>query len=173
MLPAAETLTPVTVGADGALKVTADGSDPLPVFLGLDAAGRLVGAAVTAAGMGYQDTIRVIYAYAFDRQAIVGIRVLESKETPGLGDKIETDPAFQRNFANLDVSLAEDGRGLLHPIETVPAGEKIAAWQIDAITGATISSEAIGDMLNGSAQRWVPALARDALALSGSARGEP
>jgi electron transport complex protein RnfG len=162
VLPGAQTLMPVTLTADDTLQVTADAADPLPVFLGYDSSGRLIGAAVTAAGMGYQDTIRIIYAYAFDRQAIVGLRVLESKETPGLGDKIETDPVFQRNFANLDVTLSEDGSQLAHPIETVPAGEKVAPWQIDAITGATISSDAIGDMLNRSAGRWVPALARDA-----------
>ena len=173
VLPQAETLAPVTLAADGTLRATANEPDLLPVFLGYDAAERLIGAAVTAAGMGYQDTIRVIYAYAFDHQAIVGIRVLESKETPGLGDKIETDPAFQRNFTNLDVTLTQDGGGLLHPIETVPAGEKVAAWQIDAITGATISSEAIGDILNRSAQRWVPALVRDAHDLPGGSAGGP
>ena len=49
----------------------------------------IVGLAVEAQGMGYQDVIRVIYGYSFEQDAIVGIRVLESKETPGLGDKIE------------------------------------------------------------------------------------
>ena len=44
--------------------------------------------------MGYQDTIRVIYAYSFADRAIVGMQVLESKETPGLGDKIEIDADF-------------------------------------------------------------------------------
>ncbi len=173
VLPDAKTLMPVTLASDGTLEAAADGADPLPVFLGYDGSGRLVGAAVTAAGMGYQDTIRVLYAYGFDQQAIVGLRVLESRETPGLGDKIETDPAFQRNFAGLDVTLSEDGSSLLRPIETVPAGAKVAAWQIDAITGATVSSQAIGDMLNRSAQRWVPALARDARGLPGGGAGGP
>ena len=36
------------------------------------------------------------------------------------------------------------------------------AWQIDGITGATITSEAIGTILNESANRWAPALVRDA-----------
>ena len=162
VLPQATRLTAVSLTADGALQAATGGDDPLPVFLGYDAAGRLIGAAVTAAGMGYQDTIRVIYAYDFESCAIVGLRVLESKETPGLGDKIETDPVFQRNFTALDVALTADGSSLRQPIVTVPTGEKVSAWQIDAITGATISSQAIGDMLNRSAQRWVPALARDA-----------
>ena len=44
--------------------------------------------------MGYQDVIRVLYGYSFAEEAVVGIRVLESKETPGLGTRIETDPDF-------------------------------------------------------------------------------
>ena len=45
--------------------------------------------------MGYQDVIRILlYGYSPEHQAIVGMRVLESRETPGLGDKIEKDPAF-------------------------------------------------------------------------------
>ena len=34
----------------------------------------------------------------------------------------------------------------------------IEAWQLDGITGATITSEAIGKILNDSANTWVPAL---------------
>jgi len=44
---------------------------------------------------------------------------------------------------------------------TVKQGEKTAAWHIDGITGATITSEAIGTILNDSANTWVPVLERD------------
>jgi electron transport complex protein RnfG len=161
VLPAAISLTPVSIDSKGGLRPAPYASAPLPAFLGYDAGGVLIGAAVTADGMGYQDTIRVSYAYSFSRGAIVGLQVLESKETPGLGDKIETDADFKRNFEHLDVALNADGSGLRNPIQTVAAGSKQSAWQIDAITGATISSEAIGEILNRSAQRWVPALQRD------------
>ncbi len=56
-------------------------------------------------GMGYQDFIRLLYGYSPDDQAIIGIRVLESRETPGLGDRIETDADFLSNFQRLDVAL--------------------------------------------------------------------
>ena len=106
--------------------------------------------------MGYQDVIRVIYGYSFADEAIIGIRVLESKETPGLGDKIETDPDFLRNFEQLDVSLVEDRSALANPIVPVKSGEKSHPWEVDGITGATISSVAIANILNDSAQYWVP-----------------
>ena len=37
--------------------------------------------------MGYQDVIVVFYGYSSADDAVIGIRVLESKETPGLGDQ--------------------------------------------------------------------------------------
>ena len=81
---------------------------------------------------------------------------MESKETPGLGDKIETDPDFLRNFERLDASLAEDQSKLANAIVPVKKGEKTNPWEVDGITGATISSVAIANILDGSAQYWVP-----------------
>jgi electron transport complex protein RnfG len=126
------------------------------VYGGYDADGALVGLAIEAQGMGYQDVIALIYGYSFSDDAITGIQVLESKETPGLGDKIESDPDFLENFKRLDVSLAQDGSTLANEIVPVKNGEKTHPWEIDGITGATISSVAIAKILNGSAQHWAP-----------------
>ena len=126
------------------------------VYAGYDDREELVGLAVEAQGMGYQDVIGVIYGYSFAEEAIIGIQVLESKETPGLGDKIETDAAFLENFERLDVSLRDDLSELANPIVPVKHGEKAHPWEVDGITGATISSVAIAKILNQSAQYWVP-----------------
>jgi len=126
------------------------------VYAGYDDREELVGLAVEAQGMGYQDVIGVIYGYSFAEEAIIGIQVLESKETPGLGDKIETDAAFLENFERLDVSLRDDLSELANPIVPVKHGEKSHPWEVDGITGATISSVAIAKILNQSAQYWVP-----------------
>ena len=128
------------------------------VFAGYGKSGELVGIALEASGMGYQDTIRVLYGYSFDQKAVVGMRVLESRETPGLGDRIETDRAFLANFARLDVSLDESGGRVLHPIELVKPGAKENPWEIDGISGATISSRAIAELLRKSTDTWVPRL---------------
>ena len=126
------------------------------VYAGYDASGRLAGVAIEAAGMGYQDTIRLLYGYSPAGQAIVGMQVLESKETPGLGDKIEKDAGFRQNFARLAAELKPSGDGLAHPIVAVKQGEKTKDWQIDGITGATISSLAVATILNESAEVWAP-----------------
>jgi electron transport complex protein RnfG len=130
------------------------------VFAGFSEQGELVGVAIQTSGMGYQDLIDVIYGYSFADQAIIGMQVLQSRETPGLGDRIETDAGFTSNFDRLDVSLNPDKPELAHRIEFVKPLEKSDPWQIDGITGATISSRAIADMLRDSTVRWIPLVHR-------------
>jgi electron transport complex protein RnfG len=131
------------------------------VYAGYGDTQELLGLAVEAQGMGYQDVIRVIYGYSFAEEAIIGIQVLDSKETPGLGDKIETDPDFLQNFERLDVSLLDDLSEMANPIVPVKHGEKTHPWEVDGITGATISSVAIADILNRSAQYWMPRIRKN------------
>jgi len=171
ILPAAQTTIAVVLTEDGGLEEAVE-APALPVFLGYDPDGELVGAVVTAEGMGYQDNIRVLYAYSFELDAIVCFKVLDSKETPGLGDKIEKEPHFLANFEKLDATLTVDGDALLHPIVTVKQGKKLDAWQLDGITGATITSEAIGKILNDSANTWVPVLEKNSHAISWSEPSE-
>jgi electron transport complex protein RnfG len=127
-------------------------------YTGYDNQYKLVGIALLAQGRGYQDRILIMYGYAPERQAIVGMQVLESRETPGLGDKIETDADFRKNFVHLDVSLSSETANLRNAIEVTKSGEKSHLWQIDGITGATISSQAIGNMLQQSTEQWLPLL---------------
>lgn len=135
---------------------SSEATGPDLIFAGFDSQGTLVGIAIETSGMGYQDRIRLLYAYSTERQAITGTRVLESRETPGLGDRIESDNDFLSNFDSLDVSLDSNGTDLAHPIEFVKPGKRTSRWQIDGITGATISSRAIAEMLRDSAADWIP-----------------
>jgi electron transport complex protein RnfG len=126
------------------------------VYAAFDDNGVLLGVALEGAAQGYQDVIRALYGYSFEKNAIIGFTVLESKETPGLGDKIAKDPDFLANFTQLDAALNESGDGLLHAIEVTKEGTKTDNWQIDGITGATISSNAVGKLMNESAQQLIP-----------------
>lgn len=161
VLPGAVARTTFALGADGRFRLARAGDTPQQlVHAGYAADGTLVGVAIEAQGMGYQDVIRLLYGYAPARQAIVGMRVLASKETPGLGDKIEKDPNFSANFSALDVSLGADGQGLAQPIAAVKQGTKTTPFQIDGITGATISSNAVAAILRQSSAQWVPLVYR-------------
>lgn len=145
-------IQPYRVTREGKL-VKSDGKDKgkTYVYAGYDREGRLVGVAVQAVGQGFQDKISLVYGYSHDRQCIVGIDVLAHKETPGLGDKIKKDEAFLANFKSLDMSWDMANRKFVHPLKVVKQrkGEKMS-WEIDAITGATISSKAIGKILSES-----------------------
>ena len=139
--------------------VPLDGEASGPVIhAGYDEAGNLSGMAIEASGMGFADVLRILYGYDPEAEAVVGFYVLESKETPGLGDKIEKDETFLANFEALDVALKADGSALKNEIVPVKSGAKTQAWQVDGITGATISSRAIGNILKESTAEWVPRL---------------
>ncbi|MBZ0269857.1 FMN-binding protein [bacterium] len=158
VLPDAASFETWTVDADGAFTRADDAADAnaATLYVGHTGDGALAGFAIPAQGMGYQDVILVLYGYSAADAAVVGLQVLESKETPGLGDRIETDAGFVANFEKLDASLTADGTAIAHPIVAVKHGEKHNAWEIDGITGATISSHAIADILAASTARWAP-----------------
>ncbi len=137
-------------------EVSADTEGSDLVFAGYSESGALVGLAIETQGMGYQEIIRLMYGYSFQQQAVIGTSVLESRETPGLGDRIEKDVDYLANFKALDVSLNPAGTEVVHPIQFVKQGEKADAWQIDGITGATISSRAVAEMLKLSTAEWIP-----------------
>lgn len=126
------------------------------IYAGYTAQGNLVGIAIEASGQGYADIIRILYGYDPTTEMVVGFYVLESKETPGLGDKIEKDADFLSNFKNLDVSLTEDQSRIKNTVIPVKRGTKTNLWEVDGITGATISSRAIGNIIGTSSTYWMP-----------------
>jgi H+/Na+-translocating ferredoxin:NAD+ oxidoreductase subunit G len=125
-------------------------------YAGYDSNHQLTGIAVEAEGQGFQDLLRILYGYSPACHCIVGMKVLESKETPGLGDKIETDPKFRANFDALDVTLKNDKLTIANPIVLVKPRQKTNLWQIEAISGATISSRAIVNMLKTNTASAIP-----------------
>jgi Na+-translocating ferredoxin:NAD+ oxidoreductase subunit G len=120
--------------------------------------GMLTGVALETSGQGYQDVIRILYGYDPSKQVVTGMTVLESKETPGLGDKIAKSPEFLANFDALDAATDPETDLLINAIAVVKYGKKENAWEIDGITGATISSKAIGAMLDRGLRESIPRL---------------
>lgn len=131
------------------------------VYAAYDANKRLIGFAIKALGMGYQDVIELLYGYAPEQEAIIGMAILASRETPGLGSRIGTDSDFLRNFERLEVSLIANRQMIDHPIETVSKDQQVQQWQIDGIAGATVSSKAVGAILRRSTEMWIPKIAQN------------
>ena len=101
----------------------------------------LVGYAFLATGKGYGGDIDILVGLE-DEQTLKGITIVTQSETPGLGSKI-IENSFVSEFvgANIDaIFLKKDG------------------GQIDAITGASISSEAVVDVVRNTAMEKVKSL---------------
>ena len=119
------------------------------VYAGYAEDGSPVGVAVSRGESGFQDIVLVILGFDPARGTLSGMKVLESKETPGLGDKIFKDQAFvDQFFANPEL-----------PLVPVKAGSgKGQANEIDTITGATISSKVVTRIINNAVAEWMPLL---------------
>lgn len=115
------------------------------IYAGYNAEGELTGFAIPGSQAGFQDIITAMFGYDAVKKIIVGFEVLESKETPGLGDKIFKDAEFQTNFSKLEVDPE---------ILFVSKGEKTKDNEVEGITGATISSKAVVELLNKNLLVW-------------------
>jgi H+/Na+-translocating ferredoxin:NAD+ oxidoreductase subunit G len=165
VLPGAKTKSVFEERGGALVPAEGGGGSGTHYYAGYDASHHLVGIAVVTTGQGFADVLRVIYGYSPQKRAIVGLKVLDSHETPGLGSKIETDPRFLANFEALDVTTTRDSTSIQNPIVLAKHGEKTHPWQVEAITGATISSRAITDILQTSTQLTVPTINRNLPAL--------
>jgi len=77
------------------------GEAPKLIYMGFDTTGSVVGFAILGSEIGFADVITILMGYDANKKTIIGYEVLESKETPGLGDKIFKDINFLNNFTAL------------------------------------------------------------------------
>ena len=116
-------------------------------YLGFDAAGKRLGAAVTAQEPGFQEEVLLMIGFEPPNGTLIGFKVLEQKETPGLGDKIERDTSFVSQLT-----------GRIPPLKGVKKVDASNLSQVQTITGATISSRAVIRIINHAVERWQPLL---------------
>ncbi len=119
------------------------------LYIGHDSNGQSKGVAISRGESGFQDVIMVIFGFDPATGKLSGMKILDSKETPGLGDKIYKDRAFVDQFF----------AGPETPLVGVKIGAgKGQANEIDMITGATISSKAVIGIINHALEEWTPVL---------------
>ena len=120
----------------------------LTVYGGKDKEGKLIGLAIHTSGMGFQDKITFMIGTNTSLTKIFSLAILEQTETPGLGAKIDDKKSFLRFWENKDCSSVLT---LRKPAVSSPA--ELGPSEINTITGATISSEAILNTANSSLER--------------------
>jgi len=118
------------------------------IFLGYDASGKRVGFALSTIGVGFQDPMTVMFGYDAAKRQVIAMRVISSKETPGLGDKVVKDSAFVAEFSPVGA-----------PITGVKKDRATgAADEVTMITGATVSSRAVIRIIDTAIARWQPVM---------------
>jgi electron transport complex protein RnfG len=100
-------------------------------YKALDKDGKFLGVAFKASGKGYSSTIETMAGLTKDDR-ILAIKVVNQNETPGLGSQV-AEPGFSSRFSNKDVQSLNE---------------------VQAITGATISSRAVIDSVKQKAQEF-------------------
>lgn len=115
-------------------------TEELTIYEGVGESERVIGYAIVAEADGFQGKIKLILGIDADLKSFLGMEVLESSETPGLGTRIADEPFVQQIKSlklqqGISIGLVKDEK---NKKET----------DIQAITGATISSEAVVSVLN-------------------------
>lgn len=92
-------------------------------------------------GSGYNGRIQALLALRGDMRTLAGITVTEQSETPGLGARIE-EPLWQQSFAG---KYLVDDTGAMR--FAVARGQARTEYEVDGITGATRTSNAMTQMV--------------------------
>ncbi|NNG02403.1 MAG: FMN-binding protein [Desulfobacteraceae bacterium] len=121
----------------GILTVDTDGKKTVYHLFRVSMDRTLAGWVIRAGGQGYADKIELLIGLSPDAGKISGLFVLEQKETPGLGNKIIFSQ-WRDQYIGKDTQT---------PL-TVTTGRSNAPDTIDAVTGATISSKSVTDIVN-------------------------
>ena len=114
--------------------------EKVEIYKAVSAEDECVGWSFEAAGSGFADKIKLVIALDANFEKIAGFDVLSSNETPGFGDQIKYDN-YRDQFKGAPAE----------PLKLVTVGErgKIDS-EIVAISGATISSEAVVEIVSNS-----------------------
>lgn len=145
VLPGSSKLQPMVWRDSKLITVEVPAKGEKAIYAAYDSTGSFVGYAIPSEGPGFQDTIQLIFGFKTGDKKIVGMQVLDSRETPGLGDKIMKDEKFLAEFHDLAVT----------PDVVAIKGHGTNPNEVDAITGATISSKAIVKIINAANVEWL------------------
>ncbi len=92
-------------------------------------------------GTGYGGPIEAMIAINVEPGTVAGLTILSHNETPGLGGRI-SEPAWRRQFVDKSI---RDGSGNVQL--AVARGGATTEYEVDAITGATRTNNAMTRML--------------------------
>jgi len=116
------------------------------VFLARDEAGRLDRVILPVHGYGLWSTMYAFLALEPDLKTVAGISFFEHGETPGLGGEIE-NPRWQEGWVGTRVRDREGNMAFRVDRGRTPEGVPDADYRIDGLSGATITSRGVENMV--------------------------
>jgi Na+-transporting NADH:ubiquinone oxidoreductase subunit C len=117
-----------------------------PVYL-VREDGRIKTIILPVYGYGLWSTMYGLIALAGDGRTVTGLSFYEHGETPGLGDFIES-PAWQAQFPG-KLAFDERGKERLSVVKGgVKPGSPDAKYGVDAVSGATLTSNGVNNLLH-------------------------
>ncbi len=108
-------------------------------------------------GQGLWGAIWGYIALNEDRNTVYGIYFSHASETPGLGAEIKESVKFQESFQGKKV--VENGQAALKVVKSGKA-DKNSPYQVDGVTGATMTSNGVDAMINKVLSSYLPFLNR-------------
>jgi electron transport complex protein RnfG len=114
--------------------------EKVDIYKAMSGADECVGWSFEAVGSGFADKIKLVIALDKNFEKIAGFDVLSSNETPGFGDQIKYD-YYRDQFKGAPAGELT--------LVTIGERSKIDS-EIVAISGATISSEAVVEIVSNS-----------------------
>lgn len=106
-------------------------------------------------GKGLWDAIWGNIALEKDMQTIAGVDFDHKAETPGLGAEIKDNAAWKRQFIGKTIT---DATGEIRGVAVMKGGAKDDVWQVDGISGATITADGVGEMLKRGLKYYSPVI---------------
>ncbi|MBK9490428.1 MAG: NADH:ubiquinone reductase (Na(+)-transporting) subunit C [Haliscomenobacter sp.] len=106
-------------------------------------------------GNGLWDKIWAYVAIKEDLNTIVGTAFGHVGETPGLGAEIKDNPGFPRQFEGKKIL---NDQGDYVSVKVVKGGAKDPLHEVDAISGATITSVGVSEMMVRGLEVYLPYL---------------
>jgi Na+-transporting NADH:ubiquinone oxidoreductase subunit C len=108
---------------------------------------------VSIRGNGLWDEIWGNIAIKDDFETVVGASFDHQGETPGLGAEIKDNPAFKKQFAGKSLY---DESGNYTSVVVRKGGARNELYEVDGISGATVTADGVSDMLYAGIQYYQP-----------------
>ncbi|RMD73251.1 MAG: FMN-binding protein [Lentisphaerae bacterium] len=133
------------------VKITGPEGKKLTVWQVNDQANHCLGWGILTSGQGFNGEIQLLLALDAKAEKIVDIDILAQSETPALGDQITNQDSPLRQSYRKGLSASR-------PVVVVKRQANVKDNEVEALSGATISSESVTAIVNVALDKYRPGI---------------